>query len=306
MGAGSVVRQYKRRFHRGESVSDSVYPVDIKGKCDRKVPEIVKDFGIYIICKTEDEDYELLKRGESVGWFSVAVVEDDRVLFALSQGIQLEVSKLGLREILTSEKAELCGLIGSDGGIYPPHYEIHFISVDRELIERFHELFKKVYNIEPHLYSYKKREGAYFESRVYNRGVYFDLWDLNTKPGAFIYRVPLKHLDREGLKAYLRGFFTGDGNISKDADRFKIRIHSSCKEGLEELRRAFELLKFYPKDIRMQKKGESWWRDRYYFSIPVDGFIQFIREIGTYHPGRLERLGEVERRYKGRKTRDKT
>lgn len=302
MGTGSAVRQKRRRFHQGESVTSRIYPTEVVKRCDREASETVKVCGTYEIRKTEDGEYELLKGGESVGWFSVAVVEDDRVLFPLSKGIQLEVSEGGHKEILTSEKAELCGLIGSDGGLYStrthPDHEVHFISKDRELVERYNELFKKVYDIDPHLHFKKKSKGrSYFESRTYVRGVYFDLWHLGIKPEAFKFRVPLGHLDRDGMSAYLRGFFSGDGNISKDSNQFKIRVLSICKEGLIELREAFEFLGFHPKEIcAVKRKTPS--HDQYYFTIRVDEHIRFKDEIGTYHPSRLRRLEEIERRHK--------
>lgn len=305
MGAGSAVRQYKRRFHQGKSVHEDYSGSDVR--CKKEVSDTIKVFGIYVIRKTKNAEYELLKKGESVAWFSVAVVKDDRILFPLSQGILLEVSERGCREILTSEKAELCGLIGSDGGTYStkahPHHEVHFISIDRELVDRYNELFKKVYDIEPYLHSYKKKGGSYFETRTYDRGVYFDIWDLGTKPGAFQFRVPLKHLDEGGLRRYLRGFFSGDGYITKDGEQYRIGLQSTCKEGLEELRKSFELLKFHPHEIHLWKKEKPRWRDRYHFSIPMDEHMRFIKEIGTYQPDRLKRLGEIERRYKGRKKR---
>jgi hypothetical protein len=251
MGGGSAIKQSERRSHQGESVQGE-YPSK-ETDCQKEEPKANKILGKYEIHKTVD-GYELLKDGEPIGWFSVAVIEDDRVVYQLSHGISLEVSERGCREILISEKAELCGLIASDGGIYStkahPHHEVHFISVDRELVERYYELFKKVYGIDPHLHYKKKSTGeSYFESRTYYRGVYFDLLDLGIKPGAFKFRVPLKHLDEGGLRAYLRGFFSGDGYITKDGELFRIGLQSTCKEGLEELQKAFELLKFHPHEI---------------------------------------------------------
>jgi len=306
MGGGSAVRQCERRFHQGKSIHEDNSGSDVR--CKKEVPGTNNVFGKYVIRKTKKGEYELLKGGESIGWFSVAVVKNDRVLFPLSQGMLLEVSEGVCREILTPEKAELCGLIASDGGMYStkahPHHEVHFISIDRELVDRYNELFKKIYGIEPHLHSYKKRGGSYFELRTYDRGVYFDLWDLGTKPGAFQFRVPLKHLDEEGLRRYLSGFFSGDGYITKDGKQYRIGLQSTCKDGLEELRKAFQFLRFHPHEIHFWEKEKPRWRDQYHFSIPVNEHMRFINEVSTYRPDHLKRLREIERQYKRRKNRD--
>ncbi|MBO3753804.1 MAG: LAGLIDADG family homing endonuclease [Candidatus Brockarchaeota archaeon] len=56
------------------------------------------------------------------------------------------------------------------------------------------------------------------------------------------------------MRAYLRGFFSGDGNISlwKDGDHC-FRVYSSYREGLEEMREMFSRLGFHPHEIREDK-----------------------------------------------------
>jgi len=303
MGGGSAIKQSERRSHQGESVQGE-YSNKVMN-CQKGGLKDILILGKYEVRKTGD-GYELLKSSEPIGWFSVAVVEDDRVLFPLSKGIQLEVSERGCREILISEKAELCGLIASDGGIYStkshPDHEVHFCSIDRVLVERYNELFRTVYGINPYLHHKKKSTGeSYFESRTYHKGVYFDLLDLDIKPGAYKFRVPLKHLDKGGLRAYLRGFFSGDGNITKDVtQQYKIGLQSTCKEGLEGLREAFKLLGFHPLEIFQEKQWNTKWRDRYHFSISAYEHMRFVKEIGTDQPNRMKRMEEIERQLKRR------
>lgn len=301
MGGGSVIKQYERRFGQGESVYEKESTIhDVE--CEKYEAKTIRVFGEYEIRKTEREEYELLKKGELIGKFSKAIIEEDRFLFPLSRGILLEVSEEGRKEIATPKKAEICGLIASDGGLYSTRehsdHEVHFTSKNRELIERYNDLFKEVYGIEPHVYHKRKRDGReYFESRTYDRGVYFDLLDLGIKPKAFEFHVPFKHLDKDGLRAYLRGFFSGDGNISKSEEGFSIKISSTCEEGIKELRKAFELLGFHPNPIHVSKR-EPPLHDYYVFSIPEDEYVRFAEEIGTYHPGRAKRLESIRLKYK--------
>lgn len=50
---------------------------------------------------------------------------------------------------------------------------------------------------------------------TFSKKVAYDLWNLNVKgPEPYEFHPPLRHLDEEGKRAYLRGFFSRDGNIS--------------------------------------------------------------------------------------------
>ncbi|MEM3660711.1 MAG: hypothetical protein QXU11_09955 [Thermoproteota archaeon] len=49
--------------------------------------------------ETESDEYKLIKAGVTIGVFSKARVEEERILFPLSHGMLLEVSKEGVREI---------------------------------------------------------------------------------------------------------------------------------------------------------------------------------------------------------------
>ncbi|MBO3841494.1 MAG: hypothetical protein FGF48_03650 [Candidatus Brockarchaeota archaeon] len=63
--------------------------------------------------------------------------------------------------------------------------------------------------------------------------MFFDLWDLGIKgPGHYEFHPPLEHLDEEGKRAYVRGFFSGDGMASVSGNQGRIRIDPVCKEGL--------------------------------------------------------------------------
>ncbi|MEM3026895.1 MAG: hypothetical protein QXP19_05200, partial [Thermoproteota archaeon] len=138
MGGGSAIKQYERRFGQGGSVYEKESTIHDE-RCEKYEAKTIRVFGEYEIRKTEKEEYEVLKKGELIGKFSKAIIEEDRFLFPLSRGTLLEVSEEGRREITTSRKAEICGLIASDGGLYStsehPDYEVHFTSKHGELIE---------------------------------------------------------------------------------------------------------------------------------------------------------------------------
>ncbi|MBO3842232.1 MAG: hypothetical protein FGF48_07440 [Candidatus Brockarchaeota archaeon] len=122
MGGGSRIKQYERRFFEGEQIRE---------EREDEIFHIVKTFRDYEVREAEGGGYEQLKSGEFVGTFSEAKVEGNRIIFELSHGVNLEVSEKGIREILTSEKAELCGLIASDGTIckYRGKYGGHEVSL---------------------------------------------------------------------------------------------------------------------------------------------------------------------------------
>lgn len=103
------------------------------------------------------------------------------------------------------------------------------------------------------------------------------------------------------IEFYLRGFFSGDGNITKDVtQQYKIGLQSTCKEGLEGLREAFKLLGFHPLEIFQEKQWNTKWRDRYHFSISAYEHMRFVKEIGTDQPNRMKRMEEIERQPKRR------
>lgn len=201
MGGGSRVKQYKRRFFQGESIHK---------EREGAAFNVVKTFGEYEIREAKKGEYELLKGNEVVGMFSEAQVKDDRVIFKLSRGMRLEVSEKGIRKILAPEKAELCGLIASDGGIFHRVYEVYFDTKDEKLVEVFSKLVETVYGITPRYYKYHRtvegEERIYHKPRIYNREVAYDLEDLCIKgPKPYEFHPPIKYLDDEGKRAYLRG-----------------------------------------------------------------------------------------------------
>jgi len=221
MGSGSAIRQWDERFNQGEHG----WTGEKQEECSfDEMPQMVKAFGGWEVWKDEKGDYTLVRRGEVVGIFHEAIVEEDRVLFLLNKGMELEVSEKGVREIMTPEKAELCGMIGADGGCRKQHryneerghwyaYIIAYYSEDEELIEKYDELFKQVYNRTPHHY---RSHGDLIQSGIFQRDIYYDLEQYDIKPAPYEFHVPFKYLDEEGLRAYVRGFFSGDGTVGYD------------------------------------------------------------------------------------------
>lgn len=91
-------------------------------------------------------------------------------------------------------------------------------------------------------------------------------------------------MDDAGKRAYLTGFFSGDGNISvcrqEGRTSYMIRIYSSDREGLEGIREAFEDLGFHPNEIHERvEERENKVEISYGFSIPAKEHLQFIWEM---------------------------
>ncbi|MEM3659876.1 MAG: LAGLIDADG family homing endonuclease [Thermoproteota archaeon] len=291
MGGGSRVKQYERRFYEGEQV---------RGEREEESFHAIRTFEKYEVREAEGGGYELLKGGEVIGIFSEAKVEEGRIVFKLSKGMSLEILERKVREILAPEKAELCGLIGSDGGIYINSdkgvYEVYFDSEDRELAELFINLIGEVYHETARDYIRFEETGegekAYHKPRIYSKKIAYDLADLGIKgPEDFEFHPPVDHLDEEGKRAYLRGFFSGDGNISmtEGGRAHSIRIYSTYKEGLEEVRQMFIDLGFHPHEIRTDHRKPGW-RDLHSFTIPAEDHLKFIEEIGSRKPEHVEKL----------------
>ncbi|MEM2100630.1 MAG: LAGLIDADG family homing endonuclease [Thermoproteota archaeon] len=241
---------------RGDSSKES--RKILAGRRSEEACWTVKTFGEYEVRETAGGEYELVKEGTVIGTFSEALVKKERVLFPLSQGMLLEASEVGIREIAIPEKAILMGMIASDGsntfrreprseGRYRTEYSSKFYSEDRELIKVFDEISEEIYSLTPHHYT-RERNGL-IAATIYNKGVFYDLNDLGLKPAPYEFHVPREHLDNEGKKAFLKGFFSGDGNVSVSRGNITIRIYSKCKEGLEELHQTLIDLGFHPHEI---------------------------------------------------------
>lgn len=306
MGSGSRVRQYERRFFEGELTRG--------GEREEGHSILVKAFREYEIRKTGD-GYELLKGGEVVGVFPKAEIEKDRVVFKLNKGMNLEVSERGVREIFSPEKAKLCGLIAADGYIGKRGkgiYEVSLTTVDEEMVEIFKRLSKEVYGIIPHKYlKHHKIKGEIRENYdvpIFSKRVFYDLQDFGIKgPEHYEFHPPLKYLDKEGRRAYLRGFFSGDGTVGMSKSRYTIRIDSTCKKGLEELREILISVGFHPHEIHEQEPGEPR-RTRYSFRIPEEEYLKFIEEIGSEkreHKYKFELIRRIYEEKKRRKERAK-
>ncbi|MBO3797501.1 MAG: LAGLIDADG family homing endonuclease [Thermoproteota archaeon] len=304
MGGGSAVRQYQRRFLQGESEETGR-----KEDCEEGLWKArALTFGEYGVRETKSGEYELVKKDTTVGVFSKACIEKERVLFLLSRGTLLEVSERGVREIASPEKATLMGMIASDGGTtfrrglrsdgrYRTEYLIRFHSRDKELVEIFDKLSEVVYHKESLHYT-RKRNGL-ITSVVYSKGIFYDLGDFNVKPAPYEFHVPREHLDDEGKRAFLRGFFSGDGNISISSEgKVTIRFYSTCRSGIEELHQTLKDLGFHPNKIREEKELRG--KTTYNFTIPREEHIKFIKDIGSYRPRHMHILEEIKREAEGR------
>jgi intein/homing endonuclease len=218
----------------------------------------------------------------------------------------LEVSESGVREILTPEKATLIGMIASDGSNilyrsprprgrgYRTHYRTTFFSKDKELINIYDRLFEEIYSKAPRHYA-RKRNGLVF-SWISSKGIFYDLYDLGIKLGAYEFHVPREHLDDDGKRAFLRGFFSGDGDISI-GDSITFRFSSTSKSGMEGLHQILEDLGFHPYEILERERPK--FRTSYIFSIPKKEHMKFIDEIGSYKPRHVHIFEEMKKGTEG-------
>ncbi len=313
MGSGSRIKQYGRRFFEGEQARE---------KREDEAFHVVKIFGKYEVHEAESGGYELLKGGEVIGTFSQARIEEERVIFKLSHGMNLELSEKGIRETLALEKAKLCGLMGSDGCVCKHKgkegsgvgYEVSLTTIDHELVGVFKELSENIYSMTSHehikYHKTKQGEKEHYYVAIYSKRVAYDLWDLGIKgPGPYEFHPPTRYLDDEGKRAYLRGFFSGDGNVSMWEKGHHIRIYSKCKEGLEELKRMLIDLDFHPSEIHTRDRGMipgKFSGPEHHFSIPEEDHLKFIEEIGSEkeeHKRRFQLIRQVDKEKERRRVR---
>ncbi|MEM2088230.1 MAG: LAGLIDADG family homing endonuclease [Thermoproteota archaeon] len=300
MGGGSRVKQYERRFYEGEQA---------RGEREEETFNVAGAFGEYEVREAGGSGYELLKSGEAVGIFSEARVEEDRIVFKLSHGMNLEASEKGVREIFSPERAELCGLIAADGTICKHRekegksiaYDVSLKTVDHRLAGVFDRLVEETYGITPHHYiGYHKACGEkrqHYEEVVYSKKVAYDLWGFDIKgPEHYEFHPPTKYLDEGGKRAYLRGFFSGDGSVTLTPSKHDICIHSSCREGLEELREMLIDLGFHPGEIGVYDEETSpgrHSRPSFRFYIHEEDHLRFIEEIGSEGEEHINKFEQI-------------
>jgi|GEM_PF-404443 len=305
MGSGTRVGQWKERFFEGEIEREEAFEDETELQCRKEeVSRVIASFGEYGV-RGAEEGYELLKEEKVIGTFKKIIIEENSIFFELSRGVSLEVSEKGIREIVASEKAELCGLIASDGGLYMSekyhHYRIYLSSADIEVAKHYEELFEIVYRKRPHRYRYEPPSTPHYSIEIEDMSIYFDLWNLRIKgPNPYEFHVPKEHLDERGMRAFLRGFFTGDGGVAMGYDRtqnrvrFHIRFDSKYKEGLEEIRDLLKDLGFRPLEIHEYYRED---RTYYYFRISEEEHLKFIEEIGSEKPDHREKFEVLKQIY---------
>jgi V/A-type H+-transporting ATPase subunit A len=120
---------------------------------------------------------------------------------------------IGLPEYLTEELAEFLGLLSSDGTVDPDYVGLR--NTDPAVLTRFDELGRRLFGIEPMVCEHG--EDHRFSSRALAR---FVGKLLGVTPGRSRKRAhavpPAILIAPEGLvTAYLRGYFHGDGSVSK-------------------------------------------------------------------------------------------
>ncbi|MEM3648980.1 MAG: LAGLIDADG family homing endonuclease [Thermoproteota archaeon] len=107
----------------------------------------------------------------------------------------------------------------------------------------------------------------------------------------------MKYLDEEGKRAYLKGFFSGDGEVTlTETGHHSISISSSCEEGLRELRGMLIELGFHPGNIGTYDEEAVPGRHRhpsFRFYIPEEDHLKFIEEIGSETEEHINKFKQI-------------
>jgi hypothetical protein len=289
MGSGRRESQFEDRFGLGGPVDSFNTPCSEAEKPDQL------QIGDYRIERVED-GFALRKGDETLGTYGeAALLSPDRALLKLDKGMLLEVTPEGTRDVLSPPKGGIIGFISSDGSITfsreKPAYQVRFGSKSDELLDKFEEFMKDVYDVEPKRYQHKDRE-HFFESIKGSKEVVEDL-NKYTPKATGDWNVPFDYLDRESARMFLKCFMSGDGNIGfyprsdHPGHRLEVRFSSKNRAGLEEmaelLDREFDMrTRIYEDDQGMCTLEVATRKDR----------IRYIREIGSFkknHQDAIER-----------------
>jgi len=295
MGSGRRESQFEDRFGLGGPVDSFNTPCSEAGKPNQLW------IGDYCIERIEN-GLALKKGNETVGTYrEAAVLSPDRALLKLDKGMLLEVTPKGTRDVLSPPKGGIIAFISSDGSITynrkKSAYQVRFGSKSDELLDKYEEFMKEVYDVEPKRYPHKDRE-HFFESIKGSKEVVEDL-NKYTPKATGDWNVPFDYLDKESARMFLKCFISGDGNIGyypryeRPSYRLEVRFYSKNREGLKEiadlLDREFGMATRLYKET---KEGVSTME----IALQEDR-IRYVREIGSFkkeHQEAIDRALEAE------------
>jgi len=289
MGSGRRESQFEERFGLGGPIDSFNVPCSEAGKPDRL------QIGDYCICRAEG-GFELKKGEVTLGTYKEAtLLSPDRAMLKLDKGMFLEVTPEGTREVLSPPKGGIIGFISSDGSIALNRgssiYQVRFGSKSDELLDKFDEFMKDVYDVEPKRYQHKNRK-HFFESIKGSKEIVEDLGKYTPKATGD-WNVPFDYLDKESARMFLKCFMSGDGNIGmypKSRPHSKlplvVRFASKNRKGLEEIAELLDSdFGIHTSIYNMRKDGV------YEMGVnTTEEKVRYIKEIGSFKRSHIETI----------------
>jgi len=286
MGSGKREWQVEKRFEQG-ATGYSPEP------CSE--PEAPQGLGIgeYEIGLGTD-GFMLRRGGEVLGTYKeVKVLSPERALFKLERGMFLEVSLQGVRKTLSPEKAGMAGFIASDGSLSRPSAKskrMDFYSASDELLDKFTEFMKEVYDVAPRRHQIKNREHFFMLDKA-GKDIVEDMREYTHKGLKKNYwEVPFDYLDKESARMFLKCFMSGDGHIGwypRSHPRVKlplqVRFCSKNTEGLEQIQQLLE------EDFGISHTSIYFGKNRSVLEITsTEDKVKYITEIGSFKENHIE------------------
>ncbi len=161
------------------------------------------------------------------------------------------------------------------------NYRVRFWNINEVLMTNFVTLCERIF---------RKRVVVLekdYETRIYSKDVYQYLLAIGPT-GSHTWIMPIDKLDDFSLRAWLQGFFDGDGAVIYYEYRREVRIKSVNRDGLFQIKRG--LLK-----LGIQSRISGPFRDKkssiFYLTIAgKENLIRFRQLVNFVHPEKQEKL----------------
>lgn len=190
------------------------------------------EVGKYRVILT-DRGAMLKEKGTMIGRYDVATLKrDGKVTLNLEKGMQLEVSKDGIRRVMNLEKSGLYMLLCTDA--YLGRDQMQLQCKDHEMIQGFSRGIAKVYDGKVAT----GKAGSLEKARYYSKSAADDMRDLGPFFDSRRWRVPFEYLTKEGAKEQIIVIGDAEGDVKFREDHHKDReVHftSSNFEALVEM-----------------------------------------------------------------------
>jgi DNA-binding transcriptional regulator WhiA len=202
--------------------------------------------------------------------------------------------------MLSQEKAEILGLLFSDGNYRKYHSTfrmfdkrrnktytfnqdkriMEFANTDLELLEYFRKLLDREYNYYPNIVLSNKNV---FRVCITKNSVLDDLTGI-ANFGSSEWFIPSEIVSGNDQikRAFIRGFFDGDGSVDFAEKKIpRIRINSINLNGLKQIRELLKSLSIESKVNGPYKRNKR--KDCYELLLKTSSVIKFIKYINSKH-----------------------